>query len=833
MRTVAALAFVAFVGATNYDAAGQPAAPDARMREIIAEVEKAEQLFRDLETKTSQTVQWADPPRSAVLALPQDPFSSVEQRVGEESSGPLRPQTEESVHAIVQGDLFYCEHTESRLLAARKTTKRRISAFDGQTTRHIEYGNCVNLVHGRQEPWQLSPPNSWALAQWQVSFPLSVFLRGTDAIADYPKTRRQNDANVNLGFYRVECSFEGEETLDGLRCLKIGWQHWSGPSGSPSVGRLWLAPDRSCLCVRAQQLRGGKVYAESRVEEFREPSPRTWLPARITTLTYANPPTGEAKVTRRTIFILNDAVRNPGKQASFFRDISLPEELPVYTIRDGGLEGSPLNWPAKSDDGRLQEIIKRVRAEEKQYESIDAEVKRTYQLLRDAHYSRDSNEYAIQEASQRYVVDGPRAYFHEERNITAADGSRFDQSTTQAYDGRWTRACSRYREGTYASAQQAEKMNRLRPHMLLLSYLRWEQPLSEWLSGTRADDCRAVAEYLGESQQQGLACDIVRLSMFYGDSLKASGSEIFWLARDRNYLPVRRESYSRRFAHGLPEAISTASDWREIAPGVWYPFFDSTDRFDAYGVSALSHGRLVIGWREDLATQTITLKPQVSPSLFTDVVVPQGTEVLVSDAEGNRIGTYPQQTTGNLIIQEGQLGVLRASEELKQTARDEARLVERDWLARQQALEALVGKPAPAISEVTWLNSPPLTWQSLRGKPVVVHFWSQESEDARREIEQLSQRLNQASRQAVGIVAVHACRAAPEEVSKRMKELGVQFPVCIDAAPGSSLGTPWGILFDWFAVRKLPQSFLIDREGKVAAHGDLKRMLGKAQEVTK
>ena len=34
------------------------------------------------------------------------------------------------------------------------------------------------------------------------------------------------------------------------------------------------------------------------------------------------------------------------------------------------------------------------------------------------------------------------------------------------------------------------------------------------------------------------------------------------------------------------------------------------------------------------------------------------------------------------------------------------------------------GAPAPAIAGQTWINSPPLTLQDLRGRVVLVEFWT-------------------------------------------------------------------------------------------------------------
>jgi hypothetical protein len=54
--------------------------------------------------------------------------------------------------------------------------------------------------------------------------------------------------------------------------------------------------------------------------------------------------------------------------------------------------------------------------------------------------------------------------------------------------------------------------------------------------------------------------------------------------------------------------------------------------------------------------------------------------------------------------------------------------------------------------------------------------------------------------------------------------------VCIDVPAGDD-ATSWGKLFSAFQVSGLPHAFLIDRNGKIAAHGSLNEMLTKQREL--
>jgi hypothetical protein len=45
-------------------------------------------------------------------------------------------------------------------------------------------------------------------------------------------------------------------------------------------------------------------------------------------------------------------------------------------------------------------------------------------------------------------------------------------------------------------------------------------------------------------------------------------------------------------------------------------------------------------------------------------------------------------------------------------------------LGAASAQPARVGRPAPDIAGAPWINSPPLTIEALRGRVVLVEFWT-------------------------------------------------------------------------------------------------------------
>src|SRR5262249_12694701 len=141
----------------------------------------------------------------------------------------------------------------------------------------------------------------------------------------------------------------GEEVVDGNRRLKVICRYWSltKENARPTLLLLWLAADRNYLCVKSQTILnlGGKEhrFRESKVEDLHEVVPGLWLPSRVSATRFkvdpqrAGQPVGECEET----LTLNKAVFNPARPVEFFRDVEIPDDIPVFEIENGRLAGRP------------------------------------------------------------------------------------------------------------------------------------------------------------------------------------------------------------------------------------------------------------------------------------------------------------------------------------------------------------------------------------------------------------------------------------------------------------------------------------------------------------
>ena len=144
--------------------------------------------------------------------------------------------------------------------------------------------------------------------------------------------------------------------------------------------------------------------------------------------------------------------------------------------------------------------------------------------------------------------------------------------------------------------------------------------------------------------------------------------------------------------------------------------------------------------------------------------------------------------------------------------------VERNNTARR-ALRDLRDAPAPpptaaAAPEVRgiaeWINSEPLTLRQLRGKVVLIDFWTYSCVNCLRTLPHLKSWDRAYRDDGLVIVGVHAPEFAfervPENVRSAVRKLGIRYPVALD----NDFAT-WTA----YANEYWPAKYLIDRQGRV------------------
>ncbi|MEK9141209.1 MAG: redoxin domain-containing protein [Nitrospirota bacterium] len=131
------------------------------------------------------------------------------------------------------------------------------------------------------------------------------------------------------------------------------------------------------------------------------------------------------------------------------------------------------------------------------------------------------------------------------------------------------------------------------------------------------------------------------------------------------------------------------------------------------------------------------------------------------------------------------------------------------WLSLRPA-DAIVGKPAPDITSETWLNSAPLRMTDLRGKVVMVEFWTFGCYNCRNVEPYVKQWYRQYMDQGFVVIGVHSPEFSHEReienVKRYMVEHDIRFPVPID----NDFST-----WNRYGNRYWPAMYLIDKRGVI------------------
>lgn len=120
----------------------------------------------------------------------------------------------------------------------------------------------------------------------------------------------------------------------------------------------------------------------------------------------------------------------------------------------------------------------------------------------------------------------------------------------------------------------------------------------------------------------------------------------------------------------------------------------------------------------------------------------------------------------------------------------------------------------PSLAGATaWLNSPPLTTEGLRGKVVLIDFWTYSCINCLRAIPYVKAWADKYRAQGLVVIGVHAPEFAFEKdtgnVTKAVTDLGIAYPVAVDSDYS---------IWRAFSNQYWPAHYFIDAQGRVRHH---------------
>src|SRR5262249_39573658 len=154
------------------------------------------------------------------------------------------------------------------------------------------------------------------------------------------------------------------------------------------------------------------------------------------------------------------------------------------------------------------------------------------------------------------------------------------------------------------------------------------------------------------------------------------------------------------------------------AAGVWLPSRVQIRATDPTEQDARTGSTPRLAWEWDVRNENWVANPKVSDSLFV-LEFPPGT--VVEDQVRGRVDQIP----------------LPADQ------------------PSRRSLDALSGTPAPEFPRAAGLNSGPLTWESLRGKVVILDFWAEWCGPCRTDFPRLSRLHEARGSNGLTVVGIH------------------------------------------------------------------------------
>ncbi len=267
--------------------------------------------------------------------------------------------------------------------------------------------------------------------------------------------------------------------------------------------------------------------------------------------------------------------------------------------------------------------------------------------------------------------------------------------------------------------------------------------------------------------------------------------------------------------------VSWFSDYKEVAPGCWYPMTQGDDNYSPInrpqnGSSSLS-----------------------DPSYLSQTTIKRVVEITVNLPLPEEL--FKPALKKGMRIHEERAGVSRDYVyDPDRTPEDEAEM------QADVARRALFGPPPLPPGPVSlgspvdplplnplalnpaaefpagakWLNGNPIKLADLRGKVVIIVFWARWAEFTGGSWGNTPMvpdlKPLESVKKDVVVVGVHVPTKAMEKVEQSMKELHIDFPVCIDV-PVERGG--WGKMAEQYRLDETPTTYVIDQDGKIASLG--------------
>jgi thiol-disulfide isomerase/thioredoxin len=268
-----------------------------------------------------------------------------------------------------------------------------------------------------------------------------------------------------------------------------------------------------------------------------------------------------------------------------------------------------------------------------------------------------------------------------------------------------------------------------------------------------------------------------------------------------------------RLSAHLPELTEPIFEWsledyREVSPGYWMPM---THTYTFWRLDDAN--RNAVATRNSIRISDVRVNEPLPDELFR-VPIEEGARVY--DAIHQPPLSYTQKA--RFTPEEWQAILDRAA---RQGVQNEA---------YETAQNRLIGQPAPAFPDkAIWMNGEPLTWETLKGKRVVLDFWAEWCVPCRGDYPALAAIYKNREENGLVIIGVHVPGSEPAAIRKVMDEFHLDYPTCIDVPADEAGGVGFGgQIYQALGVDRIPHAVLVDETGRIARTGEVQAILLEA-----
>lgn len=324
-----------------------------------------------------------------------------------------------------------------------------------------------------------------------------------------------------------------------------------------------------------------------------------------------------------------------------------------------------------------------------------------------------------------------------------------------------------------------------------------------WIS-RKTGRLRGRLEYLYKKPPQK---DVLpeELEEIFGRSFKDRGEFNEWLkshmdelSREQTWRLTRALRKRRNFEEVQPIDLTRFSDFREVAPGIWWPFREVS-------VSPSHH--------------------EGSPRYLWGIYV---VEAVRTDLDLTPIVNAVRPEEGQTIQDQRYAVTVNYKYRADRTTEEILELVDEEYQQRLEGqkvfdrltkpFDEMVGKPAPALPADGWVGG---TRPDVQGKPYLIHLWATWCGPCKNDYPLLKKLADDGAL----VVGLHPAGTPAEDVIKMIQEYELGYPTFVSDKEGPAKGT--GRTIAGYPAGVFPYAVLVDAEGNVVSHGMLRESEGK------